>query len=52
MSFLAHPRGKLPGFCDHANDFHDAHVVDKDNWTSGFVTTPTPLTEHLEAALL
>lgn len=30
---------KLPGFCDHPDDFHvNAHVLDNDNWTSGFVT--------------
>ncbi len=34
--------GRLPGFCDHPDDFHiEAYRVDEDHWTSGFSTLVT-----------
>jgi hypothetical protein len=33
----------LPGFCDSPYGFQaEAHTVDQDEWTGGFVTVVTP----------
>lgn len=41
---------KLPGFRDHHEGFHLQEVVlDKDEWTDGFVTVPTPGDQDLSS---